>query len=595
MIPINTNITSFTEHLENNIPISCSKAGWKRMGCVERFMDRIFSRLNQYRDSRLESIGKCFLSAMDTLERCPVEFNSEIILQNQQSYAEYLKSSKVVKKLLFTSKSKKIHSLLNDLAVKTVALKYRIEGENGGLNPDIKIDGMIYNQVVGLALKWKQTQPLYLNPVLTQNNLDKITEACSFPKFTKLLLRDSKLQDAFFKWALRDNNGVSQFVQFPFVCNRLKNSFIAARLNNYHGDALTIAKIEKAGSILKLDTREKVLQLPFYNGIKAVKINILDESREVTLNRGWKLTIKNIFEIFANKNKQPGYLEFLGVNGITNWSICDLGEWDPHTNSISHIDLSDSDWLSKLPFCRIKSLEEIKELYGITHISDWLFVYHATRESDDLSLSKRHSFVEIIKPLNNGQYAIYPFGEYPEDFPEGIFASIAEVDATSYAYIQYPDENINYPHRQHAVFAEQISSENGLKILESIKQDVLRAQTNNLIIQPRNENCSFWSQKIGQKVENTAPINPFKIKIIQSDTFSFIGRLPARVQPIFIAALDFLLCSFRGKTVKEDGKDVFKSISAMPKHEKPFIYQPGWLHQQIKVGDLQGKIYYGHC
>lgn len=585
MIPVEHSLTNFVEHLERNISITCSKAGWKADGVLQRFKKKIHQMFHGNKDAYLESMGRCFLSAMDHLEHSPVQFQSV----RQEYYADYLKAAKLVKHLLKPSMSSKVHKRLNELAIKVAALKYRMEACNGGLDPALQIDEVLQRQATDAALEWKKSQKLYFEHHLSERDLKKIQEVCAYPKFAKLLVKDNQLSQEFFKWALRDNNGVGQFVQFPGICQRLKEAYIAPRLAHFAGEALTIAKIPKENTVLK------VLELPFYNGTQTERISILDESRKVTLNEGWSLPIKQIFDVFANKNKEPGNVEFLGMKGIMNWNSRKLAPWNPQTKSFSLIDFNHTEWIERLPLSEVKSREEINKNYGISKKNwEWLFVYRSSRDEADLSIGGRHSFLEVVKPMKDGNFAIYPFGIYPDDFPAGLFASIAFINKTSRGRVVYPDDSINYTMRQHAIVPNEISSQEGLKLLNCVRQDLQKSRSENIIFQSRRENCSYWVQNISEKIEGCKALNPYKIKIIQSNTFAAIGKLPKRYQSICISVIDILLGAHRGLTVSENGKKVFKSVRLMPPQEKMFMYQPGWLYEQIKSGKLPGRIYFGH-
>jgi hypothetical protein len=259
------------------------------------------------------------------------------------------------------------------------------------------------------------------------------------------------------------------------------------------------------------------------------------------------------------------------------------------------IDFNDPHWIKQLPLSSVKSLKEVNQHYGVSLTQgNWLFVYRATRETADLSAGKRHGFLEVVIPRDDGNYATYPFGQYPDDFPFGLFASIAFIDATSYSSIAYPDDNINYPHRQHAFVPIPISPEEGLAVIESIRQDLLKSRNNNLIFQTRYKNCAYRVQKTSKKILSCQTINPYKIKISQTDTFAFIDKLPKKFQAVSIALLDTILGASRGITINQNGKKVFKSTSLIPESEKKFIYQPGWLHEQVLSGKLPGRVYAGH-
>lgn len=594
MTPIQHSLTSFTDHLKRNISISCSKTSWKVDSQREIYKKKIYQWLHCNRNNHLEPIGKCFLTAIDLLESSPVLFYPNNISPNPQFYSEYFRAAKVVKKLLKSSQSNLNIKQLNELSVKITALKYRLEACNGGLDPIKQLDPVLYEKIKQSAQDWKNGQHLYNEKALTEKDLLKIKQICLYPKFAKLLLRDRRLNQDFFNWALQNNNGISQYVQFPNSCKLLKTSFIASRLNNFCGEALSIKKFPKEDGTPNV--QEKILQLPFYNGTTTEKISILDLSREVTLNLGWKLSIKKIFDIFAKKKQDAGNVEFLGVNGIMNWNTRKLGSWHPQTRTFSVIDIDDSEWISRLPLSSIKSSKEVEEYYSIAmKQSEWLFVYRAAREHTDLSLGKRHGFLEIgIPSKDEKKYAFYPFGIYPDNFPVNIKESIASIDATSNGTIVYPDDNISYSHRQHAMLAKPISLEEGVKVIESIRQDLQKSLKKNLIFQPRWKNCAQWVQKTAKVIESCKAINPYKISITKMTAFAFISKFKKSHQDVIISALDTLLYDKRGLTVDENGKKIFKSISLIPTHEKKFTFQPGWLHEQIHAGTLPGKIFTGH-
>ncbi|MBA3816879.1 MAG: hypothetical protein H0X29_10260 [Parachlamydiaceae bacterium] len=184
---------------------------------------------------------------------------------------------------------------------------------------------------------------------------------------------------------------------------------------------------------------------------------------------------------------------------------------------------------------------------------------------------------------------MFPFGSYPLNFPSSLISGLLSVNDTSLGSIVYPDDNISMLHRQHAVVPTEISSDEGLNLLEEIRKALLKTQ----IFQLRGENCAFWAQNTSEKINIFKLKNPFKINLTQSNTFSFIGKIPARYQPKLLNALDFFLGERRGLTIEENGQKVFKSISLIPQEEKMYIYQPGWLHEQILAGTLSGRIYTG--
>lgn len=596
MQPIDQSLQAFTEHLENNLPIQCRKSSpnWKPEGPLGRFFRLILCKNNQH----LLDIGKSFCKALNALEQTPITFSADKSITEHQvkTHHQYLKAANAVQKLLRTSSSSRVKTRLEILAQKVTALQYRLEVINGGLDRS-ESDPELTKQVVISALTWKKKHPLYTDRALTNKDLAKLADTCQYPIFAKLLIHDKRLQEQFFSWTLRDNNGVGQFVEFPSTCKRLTTAKVAGRIGRFGPDTLQLTKIVKS------EGNEKVMLLPFFSGKKVEHINILDESREVVLAGDYRLTIKKIFDTFFDKEYRPGDIEFFGSTGITNWNCHELGSWNPKTNSYDQVDITSPDWVKNLPPIEVMSKEEIENRYGVKlDKDDWLVSPRSSRESPDQALEGRHSFLELVIPSENGKYSIYSFGKYSKEFPSTTPALLAFLLATVVGKIAYPDENMYRSDRQHAVLPIKLRPEVGQQVLQHIQRDLIKSRDGNLIFQFRRENCSYWVQSVLDNVESiNAPIlfqatmldstavNPVLAKI-----FDWMRKAPKSWQPTIVNAIDFILGGWRGITIIENGKQVFRSISLTADHEKPHIFQPGCLHKKIEDGHVNGLIFLGH-
>lgn len=553
-------------------------------------------------EESLASVARLFCQILDIAEQNPVFFETKLEnhLLQRRYYEVHLKAAKAIDNILSGLKSPLILPQLNLLVQRVEGLRYRIEGVNGGLDKT-SIDSKVLSEITLLAHAWKAKQMLYseAEKKLNRRDLAKLKQACAYPEFCKLLCKDTDLQERFFNWAIRDNNGVNQFIEFPATTARVNEVFLGERVGKFGGELLAIHKRKVGSSEL-----EKVLTLPF-NTIHEVRhISILNESLPVMLNGGWRLSIGEIFNIFSKKHTEFTDLEFFGPSGITNWHAFELGPWNPVTKTYDHVDISSPDWWKKLPVFEEVSQEELEGRCGEKLAKgEWLACISAGRTAPDHRFEDRHTYLLVAIPAENGKYRIYPFGQYPEKFPVKLGEQVEFLAKYVKAKIAYPDHNYLISERQHAIHPIKPDEEERVKLINKVAQDILRARKGELTFQLVDENCARWAQTtVHEAVDRHRP-NFFKIEIgkmtsvnpILAKIFAFLGRLSILNQNRLFKGLLKLVGGGRGTTVIEDGKPVYKVLvkdSAVP--EQIYIFQPGFLHQQIEEGKLKGRIIYGH-
>lgn len=594
---IQNNLDRFTLVLDANIPIVCNKFGeWH----YESFWKKTVRWLTGTHDHRLADIGKAFCNALDKLEKQPVVFGTSLkTIEDQKKIGqEYFIAAKAVEMLLNKSDCPQVKTQLDILALRVIALKYRLEAIHGGL--DRSFDKELFDQVLSLAAKWKSTLTLSPGAMLTDRDVEKIAEACTYPEFAKLLIRNEELQHYFFSWSIRENNGVRQFVEFPATVVQIKRSLLSARISRFGGHMFALEKRLIAGMPL---TTEKIVTLPFHINNKVEHINILDSSREIEFSGKMRLTVAKIFEIFAEKKTEPGNLEFFGSVGITNWNSYELGSWNQELNEYERIDLSKAEWWKELPVFEELSKDEVEKRYGIElRPGEWVVMVKASRETPDLDFADQHGFLEVLIPTENGKYQLFPFGIYPELFPTSCWKKLIFLTSTAIAKLSYPDENGVFSHRQMAIHPHKKSEQQAKKVMSKIQKDLLKAREGNLILQFGYENCACWADSTMKADETQKQKNFFNIHMLKAEPANFFikgifdvfRKAPVSWQPNLIRFLDWSFGSSRGKTIIEDGKPVFKSMRLHPNRNKQIIFHPGYLHRQIEEGSIKGVLTFGH-
>lgn len=605
-------LVQFAQDLNSGKSVSCKKNGkWKCDGARTRFCAWLFHT----NDARVIKVAKVFEERLDALEKIPVFFNcGAIVHQNQkQKFEAYLSAAQAVEKALKKSNSSKCKEELAVLSLRIIGLKYRIEAEHKGCDALQKADPTQLAQLEKVASAWKTKQKLIPKDqkALTAFEKSQLEKTCLYPEFAALLLIDPKLQEDYFKWILRDLNGIKQFIEFPSTCKRLKLAFLTARVGFFGGDLLSIKK-KNIESKNPSAGQQKLIRLPFEteDGLKAKNISILDESQLVTLRGGWQLSIKKVIDIFAEKKFDSGNLEFFGKAGIKNWNCPHLGWWNPKkgpNGDLELIDLNAPKWWTLLPEFERLSKAELEKRYQLPALKDneWVAIPRSSRESLHLDIAKSHGFMEVAVPQADGTYLMFDFGKFAAVWPRTNYEAFDFLAKTEVGKINYPDESVFYTHRQHAAIPFLFSEEKGLKLMELIREDLIKARNGNVIFQFTWENCSFWPQALMDKMLGKAsqggqspnlfitPLTSVTAPKPVGYIFKLYRALPAKLQPKYIRILEFILNSNRGVWVTENGAKVYKCTAKCDFRKEQKTYQPGFLHHQILQKKLNGVVWTG--
>lgn len=572
---VTDSLSIFHEKFEKGDHVELKTTGiWKRENLFLRFIRWIF-RLH---DRRVIKTARAFTQFLDKLEKMPVHFDNKDPTE-QKFYTQCLKTAKLLKAKVKRPKA------LSGLEWRVTGLKYRLEKENGGLNPD---ESCSSDELLALAKEWKNKEVLYDDKELANWEVEKIKEAAKYPKFVNVLKKTPFFQTLFFKWALRDGNNVRAFIEYPATYQRLKECLLAGRIGRFAKGAML--RIEK-------QENEKVITLPF----EGKKVNLLDESQTITLSNEWKLTVKAALDVFKDKNKRTGNLEFFDKEGIVNWNAHFYGRWDPKTKKHSQISINQEKWWEKFPVFEELSLEEVQKRYGAKlEAGQWLGLAQASCMKEK-NVDDAHGYEGVLIPNEGGKtYRLMEFGKFAEGFPSNILQTLFFLGATRKSRISYPDENGFYSHRKRAFWPKALTPKEGTKLMNKIGSELIKALEGNLVFQFSGENCAYWPQMLNEDLFAPVP-NFFRVDGLKAKPenpvlkrmFRHFKKHPKRKE-FHLKLLKALFCGCRSKKVVENGKKVKKSIFRSEFGTKNLIYLPGMLHHQILKGTIkEGKVYTG--
>lgn len=586
MFNVEQTLVEFTQAILLNKAIIVNDSGewafeaqWRR--CARQFFGRELARTVR--------IAQLFSSILDGLERIPVRFSSTSVAAGQmRDFKSYIRAAEAILAKLALCKAPFAFSAYQKLKMQTIALKYRLEAVNGGVNPQAPC--LETQKLLRMhAENWKKTLEIACERCLTDEELLSIEDLSRFPEFTDILLKNEDARLNFFNWSLRDGIPVSIFVEYPALRHRLVQCGLSGRIGRMGGG--DVLKLEKKP--LSSDLIEKIVTLPF----EGTAINVLDGMKIIVFRGGYKASIFEVFETFRNKHLRVGDFEFMH-EGIINWNVQKWGWWNAEKRDYDVVDVTTNGWWKLLPFFEVISLQQAKELYRIDADGEhWIAAATATRGRATLDVDLTHAYLEVAIPINGAHYAILDLGKQANEFPATYLDALTMACKTVHATIAYPDENVYYTHRQHAQHAFLLTPEEGVMLMDAIKKDVISSRGLNFVYQIESENCAKWvHEKLEASLGVCAVPNLFKMSIFHTEPISFLRTIInfCKIFPVSwqIKVLTFFhlpLGAAQGHWVIEHGQLVWRALTHHSFWKTGTIYLPCFLHRQKELGFLEIK------
>lgn len=604
---ISSDIQRFTEAVVSEKPVSCDSNGkWSTEWRITVYIRVLFGLINHRNAGVLRAFNRC----LDELEKKPVQFG--VGSGGNVNFKVFIKAAEVLNRHFENTNSRIIKTEVLELKRRYVALKYRIELENGGVTKSEESDKNLFEWLSGTATTWRNNQSMIpsrkkitsegLPKELTPGQQRRLRETCRYPEFIAMLKLDPVLQENFFKWVIRNRNSVQAFVEFPAMHQKLRQSLLAPRIGFCGGQILRVInesqqerkertehegdlkregeyKEFKEGGSISRDGAKDVQML-----FEGRWLSILDEKKEVTFRGGNVRTIQQVFQQFTRKRNTWGRVEVLSEKlGICNWHAGKMAFYDKSTRKYNEVPLT-GDWWEKLPPTKILTLSQAQNRYG-RHCdgSNWGAKIMATRESLDLELAGTHSYIEVAAPGRNANgepvYNVYSFGKHPiMAYPRKLFDFPKAIAGTHQAWISYPDVSIYQRQRQHDGHQlGELSQKDGERLMNSIKEFIQAGRDKNLAYQLFMHNCANWACEVASRAfpeRKQEFFSLFATSFMMSKPvgvlgkiFTLIKKMPRWCQARFISLFLLPLGSRDGKKVVEkDG--TIKTISLW--HYPPF-------------------------
>ena len=124
------------------------------------------------------------------------------------------------------------------------------------------------------------------------------------------------------------------------------------------------------------------------------------------------------------------------------------------------------------------------------------------------------------------------------------------------------------------------------------------------------ENCAWWPQerlegllgKSGESEGERGVPNLFISPVLDATPnvqplkaiFGFCRIFPERISKVAARAFAFLLGSWRGVSVMEEGRKIFKSMRTSNFRKKCEMYHPALMHAKIQNAEINGQVLFGH-
>lgn len=546
-------------------------------GRVKKFLRNFFHAEEQ----RHFSLARSFIKHLDLLEKIPISFEEK----PKNNFETYLDAGELILTSLQTIKSKKAERIGHNLKRRLIALQYRLEAKNGGLDPLNTIDLNSYEELLEIGAVWKCRQQIFFDKMLTAKDKKQLRQISRYPEFVKLVRDDHQLQDKLLTWALRDKIVVEPFIEYPHLQEKINENHLNGRLGALGGEHLRVQKIDG----------NKVVTLPF----EGKDYSILDNEAVIILQGNYRLTVGEIFKIFKEKLNIPHNLEFF-LDGIMNWNVNCHGWWSEEDQQYHSINLDLERWWEQLPDVEILTREEAQQAYG-AHMngSGWNVSAMASRGSMTLDLFENHAYIEIVIPKDD-LYHVYKFGKAATAYPVHPLERVMHICENLPASVCYPDDNFYFTHRQHVCHSFPITAEEGAKFMESIKHDIIRSREGNFVYQVESENCAEWTQeKLQEELGKERVPNLFMVPYLDSEPVGFLGKVlafvkafPRKVQKDLFMFLHLPLGAKRGRWIVHKDQKVWKSMTTHNFWKTGNIYLPAYLHKQLEKGimPVSGKV-----
>lgn len=340
----------------------------------------------------------------------------------------------------------------------------------------------------------------------------KLLRLCHYPDIVKEAKNNPVLLEQFFRTVFRNMpdwsvDSIDMFVQSPFIFGRLHRSIIDKRLSEFSvkGIAFTQEGVEKGKPVKDV----KLL-------VNGTMQSIADVSSMLKVSDKTSMTVRQLFAEF--EELEYGFIEYeyLEDGGIRHFDA-----------RMPNIDPQDSDWWKKLPLVQRMTKQAIADRYGVApKDGQALLILRASRQTPDLNVDGNHSWMDVTLPLSDGTYNVISVGKFAYRYPKGSLETLKFVFGSQPASITVVDPN-RFARQRERVDAPVVplDQEKFQKLMNLIRDDIVRANNKELVFQAQGDNCAAWIRKILFQVLPNFEVEPFEVSMMKTE-------VPAPLSPI---------------------------------------------------------------
>ncbi len=579
------NLRELSEALQSSKPVTWNNDGWTIEGKWNTCLKNFF----HVESNGLTKVAEGVSNLLDELESIPVRFDIDNGSMSQcVDFNAILDLADMLTKKMIALTSPKAAIEKGRLNHKLLSLKYRLEDVNGGIDTIPKQQSLV-NLILKVVRDWKHSHPFEQGDSgISDRDLLQIFVTSQYPEFVHLLVENKEIRNDFMLWTFRDGNLAKIFIEYPALQKKLVECQLNGRIGRVRCTDLKVKKVTRVEN--GKEVLEKIVTLPF----EGVERNILDGSLEITFKGNYRLTVDEIFQIFKDKKYKVGNLEYLAY-GVCKWNVHKWGYWSEDKQDYELIDLAHHQWWKQLPVFEIITQDEAFERYQKRlDGKEWCVSATATRGTASLDYENTHAFCEVAIPWGDGRYAIYDFGKFAFRFPSSFFEGVSIFCHNLHATVAYPDENMFYSHRQQTYQAFPISVEQGYKLMEVIKVDMMKSKQLNFVYQIESDNCAKWVHHHLEAVlgkENVPDM--FRMHLLDTEPigpvgaiFGLIKKLPKFMQTPVLAFFHRPMGAARETWIFEGGRRICKSLTRHDFWKTGIVYLPALLHKKKEEGLL---------
>ena len=558
---VNESLTQFTAALKAGKSVACNRAGeWH---CENWFKIILVRKVFALDNPRVMHMTRVFNACMDERERQATRLIDPY--QHKQDLSYIAAGTKLLESIKKCQSEEGLF-LANELQRRVCALAYRakIKEPNRLVHPP-----QTYGKIMALAEAWKKNQFFSkFDGTLDADDARQMYTLSEYEDLSKLIIEEQEakdkglsentpLQNKCFEWILRDRNHADIYAEYPGMAIALSKSWddstLAKRAGYFRGSLFRIYSDKGIKTLqMRVMTAPEEESKEIASSLTPSWVSINDPNASIKIRRN-TYTVREIFAIFANKDRAWGPLEVVGDGNndgvVDEWHSGKMASIGPDKKPATPIDLERPNWWQHLPKLKWLSLEEVQKKHPKLELDkgrNWvafamatrLWALSETREKHIHDARGNHAYAKFYIPESKAGrpgYQIQVFSLYPEEehFPQNLTELARFPCKTALAQVAYPDPSIYAHERQQGGYAKEMDEKQADAYLGRLRTIIQRGRQGGKVYNMLGmKNCAAFVAKL---LEGLIPIDLFHSTFESSRPifpciFGCINKLPRPIR-----------------------------------------------------------------